>query len=138
MKRGILYRTLLIAGLLAFSLVALAPAIPRGRSVVAALLTVIGFSVNDTVVLFDRIRENQRKMRRQSLEAIANKSINETLSRTIITNGAAVFTVVALFLFGGSVIHTLAFVLLVGFVVGRYSSIFVATPVVFMFREPAR
>jgi preprotein translocase subunit SecF len=107
-------------------------------SVVAALLTVIGFSVNDTVIVFDRIRENQRRMRRQSLEAIANSSINETLSRTIITNGTAIFTVVALFLFGGSVIHTFAFALLVGFVVGTYSSIFVATPVVLMFREPAR
>ncbi len=106
--------------------------------VVAALLTVTGFSVNDTVIVFDRIRENQRKMRRHSPQAIANSSINETLSRTVITNSTAIFAVVALFLFGGGVIHGFAFALLVGFVVGTYSSVFVATPVVLMFREPAR
>jgi preprotein translocase subunit SecF len=106
--------------------------------VVAALLTVIGFSVNDTVIVSDRIRENLRKMRRQSLESIANASINETLSRTVITTGTAIFVILTLFLLGGSVIHGFAFTLLVGFVVGTYSSIFVATPIVLMFRDTER
>jgi len=106
--------------------------------VVAALLTVIGFSVNDTVIVSDRIRENLRKMRRQSLESVANASINETLSRTVITTGTAIFVILALFILGGSVIHGFAFTLLIGFVVGTYSSIFVATPIVLMFRDTER
>jgi preprotein translocase subunit SecF len=106
--------------------------------VIAALLTVIGFSVNDTVIVSDRIRENLRKMRRQSLAAIANASINETLSRTVITTGTAIFVILALYLLGGSVIHGFAYTLLIGFVVGTYSSIFVATPVVLLFEEPEK
>lgn len=97
---------------------------------VAGLLTVVGYSVNDTVIVSDRIRENMRKMRRESLATIVNVSINETLSRTIITSGTAVLVTGALFALGGSVIHSFAFTLLVGFVLGTYSSIFVASPVV--------
>ena len=97
---------------------------------VAALLTVVGYSVHDTVIVSDRIRENMRKMRRESLAAIMNISINETLSRTLITSGTAILVTAALFVLGGSVIHSFAFALLVGFVVGTYSSIYVASPVV--------
>lgn len=96
---------------------------------VAALLTIVGFSVNDTVVISDRIRENLRR-RRESLSAIINASINETLSRTVITSGTAILVVVALFLLGGDVIHSFAFALLVGFIAGVYSSVYVAAPIV--------
>jgi preprotein translocase subunit SecF len=97
---------------------------------VAALLTIVGFSVNDTVVISDRIRENMTKHRRDSLASIINLSINETLSRTVITSGTAIVVVVALFLVGGDVIHSFAFSLLVGFVAGVYSSVYVAAPIV--------
>jgi preprotein translocase subunit SecF len=97
---------------------------------VAALLTVVGYSVHDTVIVSDRIRENMRKMRRESLATIMNVSINETLSRTLITSGTAILVTAALYLLGGSVIHSFAFALLVGFVVGTYSSIYVASPIV--------
>ncbi len=97
---------------------------------VAALLTVVGYSVHDTVIVSDRIRENMRKMRRDSLATIINLSINETLSRTLITSGTAILVTAALFFLGGSVIHSFAFALLVGFVVGTYSSIYVASPIV--------
>ena len=97
---------------------------------VAALLTVVGYSVHDTVIVSDRIRENMRKMRRESLATIMNLSINETLSRTLITSGTAVLVTAALFVLGGSVIHSFAFALLVGFIVGTYSSIYVASPIV--------
>jgi preprotein translocase subunit SecF len=105
-------------------------------TVVAALLTVVGFSVNDTVIISDRIRENMRKNRRDPLTAIVNASINETLSRTIITTGTASLVILALFFLGGNVIHGFAFALLVGFTVGTYSSIYIASPIVLMF-EPA-
>jgi len=101
-------------------------------TIVAALLTVVGFSVNDTVIICDRIRENMRKMRRESLAEIVNRSINETLSRTIITTGTAVLVILALFFLGGEVIHGFALTLLVGFTIGTYSSIYVASPVVVM------
>ncbi|MFN8543197.1 MAG: protein translocase subunit SecF [Candidatus Binatia bacterium] len=97
---------------------------------VAALLTVVGYSVHDTVIVSDRIRENMRKMRREDLATIMNVSINETLSRTLITSGTAILVTAALFFLGGSVIHSFAFALLVGFVVGTYSSIYVASPIV--------
>jgi len=97
---------------------------------VAALLTVVGYSVHDTVIVSDRIRENMRKMRRDTLATIMNLSINETLSRTLITSGTAILVTLVLFLLGGSVIHSFAFALLVGFIVGTYSSIYVASPVV--------
>lgn len=97
---------------------------------VAALLTIVGFSVNDTVIISDRIRENTRKMRKDTLTHIVNVSINETMSRTIITSGTAVLVTIALFLLGGDVIHSFAFALLVGFVAGTYSSIYIASPIV--------
>jgi len=97
---------------------------------VAALLTVVGYSVHDTVIVSDRIRENMRKMRRETLATIMNISINETLSRTLITSGTAILVTAALFLLGGTVIHSFAFALLVVFIVGTYSSIYVASPVV--------
>jgi preprotein translocase subunit SecF len=105
---------------------------------VAALLTVVGFSVNDTVIISDRIRENLRKMRRDSLARIINVSINETLSRTIITGGTAILVIAVLFLLGGPVIHSFAFTLLVGFTVGTYSSIFIASPVVLYLEKRQR
>jgi preprotein translocase subunit SecF len=97
---------------------------------VAALLTVVGYSVHDTVIVSDRIRENMKKMRRESLATVMNISINETLSRTLITSGTAILVTAALFVLGGPVIHSFSFALLVGFIVGAYSSIYVASPVV--------
>jgi preprotein translocase subunit SecF len=99
-------------------------------STVAALLTVVGFSVNDNVIISDRIRESRRKNRRETLPVLINRSINETLSRTVINSGTVVLTTTALFVLGGPVIHSFAFALLVGFVIGTYSSIFVSTPIV--------
>lgn len=99
-------------------------------TVVAALLTIVGFSVNDTVVICDRIRENLRKIRRESLESIINTSINETLSRTILTTGTALLVLLSLYLLGGPVIRPFAFALLVGFVSGVYSTIFIASPII--------
>lgn len=104
-------------------------------NIVAAMLTIVGFSVNDTVVVSDRIRENRGKDRRSSLAEIINRSINETLSRTFLTTGTAIMVVAALFLLGGPVLRGFSFALLVGFIVGVYSSIFIAAPVVLYF-EP--
>jgi preprotein translocase subunit SecF len=99
-------------------------------STVAAILTVVGFSVNDNVIISDRIRESRRKNRKESLATLVNQSINETLSRTVINSGTVVLTTTALFLLGGPVIHSFAFALLIGFLVGTYSSIFISTPIV--------
>jgi len=107
-------------------------------TVVAALLTVVGFSVNDTVIICDRIRENMRKMRREGLAEIINRSVNETLSRTIITTGTAVVVILALFFLGGEVIHAFAFALLVGFTIGTYSSIYVASPIVLLWEKEGK
>jgi preprotein translocase subunit SecF len=96
---------------------------------IAALLTLVGYSVNDTVVVFDRVRENLRLHRGEDLESLMNTSINQVLSRTIITSGTTLVVVLSLYIFGGDVINTFAFVLLIGILVGTYSSIFVATPV---------
>lgn len=104
-------------------------------STVAALLTIVGFSVNDTVIVSDRIRENMRKMTRERLETIMNVSINQTLSRTILTSGTAVMSAASLFLLGGPVIRSFSFAILVGFTVGTYSSIFIASPVVLYFEK---
>ena len=97
--------------------------------VIAAFLTIVGYSLNDTIVVFDRIRENLKLFRRESYEAVFNRSINETLSRTILTSLTTMLVVLALFFLGGEVIHDFAFALLVGIVVGTYSSIFVASPI---------
>jgi len=104
-------------------------------TVVPALLTVVGYSVHDTVIVSDRIRENRRKDRRASLALIINRSINETLSRSILTSGTAVLVVLALFILGGPVLHGFAFALLIGFVVGTDSSIFIDSPVVLYFER---
>jgi preprotein translocase subunit SecF len=96
---------------------------------VAALLTLVGYSVNDTVVVFDRVRENLRLHRGEDLEQLMNTSINQTLSRTFITSGTTLVVVLSLYIFGGDVINTFAFVLLVGILVGTYSSVFIASPV---------
>jgi preprotein translocase subunit SecF len=97
--------------------------------IVAALLTIIGYSLNDTIIVFDRIRENLRKYHKNTLEVTINKSVNETLSRTLLTSGTTLVVVVALFVLGGGIIHDFAFALLVGIVVGTYSSIYVASPI---------
>src|SRR5262249_45054021 len=97
-------------------------------SIVAALLTILGYSVNDTVVVSDRIRENLRKYKRMELNELLNLSINETLSRTILTACSAIVVLLALYIFGGEVIRNFNFAMLFGIVVGTYSSIFIAAP----------
>ncbi len=96
-------------------------------TVVAAILAVIGYSLNDTIVVFDRIRENFPKMRKSTPPVVVNSSINETLSRTLMTSGTTLMVLIALFIFGGTIIHAFAFTLIVGIVVGTYSSIYVAS-----------
>lgn len=95
--------------------------------IVAAFLTIIGYSLNDTIVVFDRIRENTRRKSKESLSDLINTSINQTLSRTLLTSGTTLLVVVALFFLGGEIIHDFSFALLVGVVIGTYSSIFIAS-----------
>jgi preprotein translocase subunit SecF len=97
-------------------------------TVIAALLTLIGYSMNDTIVVFDRIRENLKISRRDSMYDLVNRSINQTLSRTILTSGLTFLTVLALYLFGGPVLHGFSFALVIGILVGTYSSIAIAAP----------
>jgi preprotein translocase subunit SecF len=104
-------------------------------NVIAALLTVTGYSTNDTIVIYDRIRENMRKMRRESLLEVINISINQTLGRTVITAGTAFLSAIALFLFGGEVLHGFAFTMIVGIITGTYSSVFVAAAIVTFWRR---
>jgi len=99
-------------------------------TVIAALLTLVGYSMNDTIVIFDRIRENLKIHRREPLESLINKSVNQTMSRTILTSGLTFVTVLALFLFGGPVLNGFSFALVVGIIVGTYSSVFIASPIV--------
>jgi preprotein translocase subunit SecF len=99
-------------------------------NVIAALLTLVGFQVNDTIVVFDRVRENLRQNRREPLAKVMNDSLNQTLSRTIISNGTAFLAVLGLFLFGGEVLRPFGFVMLVGILVGTYSTVYVASPLV--------
>ncbi len=106
--------------------------------VVAALLTIIGYSLNDTIVVFDRIRENLKKLSRSPLAEIINRSVNETLSRTILTAGTTLLVVLALFFLGGDIIHDFAFALLVGIIVGTYSSIYVAGSILLAWQERSR
>jgi len=108
---------------------------PIDLTIIAALLTIVGYSVNDTIIVCDRIRENMRKMTREKLEKVINVSINETLSRTILTSGTVFLVLVALFFLGGGVIHDFTFALLVGVIVGTYSSIYVATPLVIFWEQ---
>ncbi len=102
---------------------------------VAAFLTVIGYSVNDSVVVFDRVRENLRRSRREGLVAVLNRSLNQTLSRTVLTSGTTLLAVGTLFVLGGDVIRGFSFLLLVGVCVGTYSSIYVASPVVLLWES---
>jgi preprotein translocase subunit SecF len=104
-------------------------------TVVAGFLALVGYSVNDTVIVCDRIRENMGKLHTQPLSVIINRSINETLSRTIMTSGLTLMSVLALYVVGGSVIHNFAFVLLVGILVGTYSSVFIASPVLILWEN---
>jgi preprotein translocase subunit SecF len=97
--------------------------------IIAAFLTIVGYSLNDTIIVFDRIRENLGRFRRRPFEELMNSSINETLSRTILTSSTTMIVVICLFVMGGAVIHDFAFALLIGVVVGTYSSIFVASPI---------
>ncbi len=106
--------------------------------IIAALLTIIGYSLNDTIIVFDRIRENLRKYRKEPMAFIINRSVNETLSRTILTSLTTLIVVLALFLFGGGIIHDFAFALLVGIIVGTYSSIYIASPFLLAFRARSK
>ncbi|MBN2568861.1 MAG: protein translocase subunit SecF [Deltaproteobacteria bacterium] len=103
--------------------------------IIAALLTIIGYSLNDTIVVYDRIRENIKEIKRRTLGDIVNSSINQTLSRTILTSLTTLIVVFALFFLGGAVIHDFAFALLVGIVIGTYSSIFVASPTILVWER---
>ncbi len=99
-------------------------------AVIAAFLTIVGYSLNDTIVIFDRVRENVKGLKSANFRSVINKSINESLSRTIVTSVTTFLVVLILFLVGGEVIHSFAFAMIVGVIVGTYSSIFVASPVV--------
>jgi preprotein translocase subunit SecF len=106
-------------------------------TVIAALLTLVGYSMNDTIVTFDRIRENLRMQRRGSFSEIVNASINQTLSRTILTSGLTFLTAISLFLFGGPVLNGFSFALVIGIIIGTYSSIFIASPILVFWQNLA-
>jgi len=103
--------------------------------VVAALLTLVGYSVNDTVVVYDRVRENQKTPKKEPLATVINRSINQTLSRTVLTSGATMMVVLALFFLGGEVLNTFALTLMIGIVIGTYSSIYVAAAIVVIWKD---
>ena len=104
-------------------------------TIIAAFLTIVGYSLNDTIVVFDRIRENVVKYARESLDNIVNISLNSTLGRTVVTSFTTFIVVLSLYLFGGEVIKNFAFALIVGVFVGTYSSIYVASPVMMYFEK---
>ncbi|MEJ5347908.1 MAG: protein translocase subunit SecF [Desulfosoma sp.] len=107
-------------------------------TIVAALLTIVGYSLNDTIIVYDRIRENLRASRKGDLKTLVNRSINQTLSRTLLTSGTTLLVVMCLFLLGGSVIHDFSFALLIGILVGTYSSVFIASPLLILFEEHSK
>jgi preprotein translocase subunit SecF len=107
-------------------------------NVVAAILTITGYSVNDTIVIFDRVRENLRSMRRDSLEQVVNTSVNQTLGRTVITAGTTFLAVLSLYLFGGEVLRGFAFTMLVGIVSGTYSTVFIASAIAIILSQRRR
>jgi preprotein translocase subunit SecF len=109
-------------------------------NVIAGLLTITGYSVNDTIVIFDRVRENMRSMRRENLSTIVNVAVNQTLSRTVITAGTTLLSVIALYLFGGEVLKGFAFTMLVGIISGTYSTVFIAAAIAIMLqgRKPIK
>jgi preprotein translocase subunit SecF len=104
-------------------------------TVIAAILTLVGYSMNDTIVVFDRIRENVKILRREKLADLVNKSINQTLSRTVLTSGLTFLTVLSLFLFGGEVLHGFSLALVIGILIGTYSSIFIAAPMLVAYQN---
>ncbi len=104
-------------------------------TVIAAILTLVGYSMNDTIVVFDRIRENVKLLRRERLTEIVNKSINQTLSRTVLTSGLTFLTVLSLYIFGGEVLHGFSLALVIGILIGTYSSIFIAAPMLVAYQE---
>ncbi len=104
-------------------------------TVIAAILTLVGYSMNDTIVVFDRIRENLRITRRESLSDVVNRSINQTLSRTVLTSGLTFLTVLALYIFGGKVLSGFSFALVIGILIGTYSSIAVAAPMLVAYQD---
>jgi preprotein translocase subunit SecF len=104
-------------------------------NVLAVILTIIGFSINDTIVIFDRVREDVKKFRKEDLETIFNTAINETLGRTVLTSGTVMMVVLVLFFFGGPVIHDFAFALIVGLITGTYSTVYIASPVVLLWEK---
>lgn len=106
-------------------------------TVIAALLTLVGYSMNDTIVIFDRVRENLKMSRREPLEKVMNTAVNQTLSRTVMTSGLTFLTVIALFIWGGPVLHSFAFALVCGIIVGTYSSVFIASPIVLFWHNYA-
>jgi len=122
-----------VVALIHDTIIALGALAITGRDIdiptIAALLTLVGYSVNDTVIIFDRIRERIKLNRGRPLVEVMNDAINQTLSRTVITSGLTELVVVSLFLFGGDVINTFAFVLMLGIVVGTYSSVYIASPI---------
>jgi preprotein translocase subunit SecF len=107
-------------------------------NVIAALLTITGYSVNDTIVIFDRVRENLRGMRRDNIKEIVNVAVNQTLARTVLTAGTTTLSVLALFLFGGEVLHAFAFTMLVGVITGTYSSVFIAAAIVVIWQGQSK
>jgi preprotein translocase subunit SecF len=104
-------------------------------SLLAVILTIIGFSINDTIVIFDRVRENIKKMRKEELPTIFNISINETLGRTILTSGTVMMVLLVLFFFGGDVIHDFTIALIIGLISGTYSTVYIASPVVLLWEQ---
>jgi preprotein translocase subunit SecF len=104
-------------------------------TVIAAILTLVGYSMNDTIVVFDRIRENLALNRREKLSDVVNRSINQTLSRTVIASGLTFLTVLCLYVFGGEVLHGFSFALVVGILIGTYSSIAVAAPMLVAYQD---
>jgi len=104
-------------------------------NVLAVILTIVGFSINDTIVIFDRVRENVKKLRKENLETVFNISINETLVRTILTSGTVMMVVLILFFFGGPVIHDFTTALIVGLITGTYSTVYIASPVVIFWEK---
>ncbi len=103
--------------------------------IIAALLTIIGYSLNDTIIVFDRIRENLRRYHKNPLDVIINRSVNETLSRTILTSLTTLVVLLSLFILGGSIIHDFAFAMIVGVLIGTYSSVFVASPILLIWQK---
>ena len=110
-------------------------ALEYSLSTLAVILTIIGFSINDTIVIFDRVRENIKKMRKENLATIMNVSINETLGRTVLTTGTVMMVVLILFFFGGPVIHEFTIAMIVGLITGTYSTVYIASPVVLVWDQ---